>query len=300
MNISLIIRTLNEDRYLSELLDCIKLQKFNGDCEIVLVDSGSTDKTLEIARQHNARILSIHENEFTFGRSLNWGCAAATGDYLAFISGHCIPTDHLWLQKLVSPLADGVADYVYGKQTGRDSTKFSEQEVFNKYYASANHIPQEGFFCNNANAAIKRSVWEKYRFNEELTGLEDMYLGSQLVNQGGKIGYVADACVFHIHNESWGQIKRRFEREAIALQKIMPEVHISTMDLFYLIVSGIISDMRKSFREKSLWQNFMDILSYRTCQYWGSYIGNHEHRKLSEASKRKYFYPNQGILKKHD
>ena len=63
-----------------------------------------------------------------------------------------------------------------------------------------------------------------YQFDEELTGLEDMHLAKRLVAAGGLVGYVAEACVFHLHLERWTQIQRRFEREALALQQICPEV----------------------------------------------------------------------------
>ena len=85
-NVSIIIRTLNEERYLPELLTSIQGQKSTFSHEIVLVDSGSTDQTLEIARQHNCRILNIKREEFSFGRSLNIGCSAAKGFFLVFVS----------------------------------------------------------------------------------------------------------------------------------------------------------------------------------------------------------------------
>lgn len=95
-------------------------------------------------------------------------------------------------------------------------------------------LPQEGFFCNNANAAVSRKAWQRFRFNEDLTGLEDMYLAKQLTEQGDKIGYAADASVYHIHDESWRQVRIRYEREAYALHQIMPEVNFTLADFFSL------------------------------------------------------------------
>src|SRR3546814_11050717 len=96
--------------------------------------------------------------------------------------------------------------------------------MFLKYFPAQSCIPQQGFFCNNANAAIIKVAWAQHRFDEDVTGLEDMVLAKQLWLAGEKIGYVADAVVEHIHEERWAQVKRRYEREAIALQGIMPEV----------------------------------------------------------------------------
>ena len=124
---SVVIRTFNEEAYLEELLQVIATQKCTfSNIEVVIVDSGSTDATLEIAARYHCRITTIRQSEFSFGRSLNIGCEFANGDYLVFISGHCIPTDNQWIEKLISPLHEQEVTYSYGRQIGRDTTKFSE------------------------------------------------------------------------------------------------------------------------------------------------------------------------------
>src|SRR3546814_19878631 len=92
-------------------------------------------------------------------------------------------------------------------------SKFSEKRMFLKYFPAQSCIPQQGFFCNNANAAIIKVAWAQHRFDEDVTGLEDMVLAKQLWLAGEKIGYVADAVVEHIHQERWAPVKRRYERE---------------------------------------------------------------------------------------
>ena len=83
IEISIIIRTYNESKYLDKILQNIKIQNTKFTKEIVLVDSGSTDNTVEIAKNHNCKILHIKKEDFTFGRSLNIGCQAALGKYVA-------------------------------------------------------------------------------------------------------------------------------------------------------------------------------------------------------------------------
>ncbi|MDO4699762.1 MAG: MBL fold metallo-hydrolase [Moraxella sp.] len=291
--ISIIIRTLNEERYLQKLLESIYDQEV-GDLglEVVLIDSGSTDKTLQIAQQFNCHILHITREEFSFGRSLNRACEVAVGDILVMISGHCIPKDKYWLQNLCQPLLDGKAQYAYGKQLGGDDSQFSEIQIFEKYFADSSAIPQEDFYCNNANAALLKIFWEKYKFDENLTGLEDFDLAKKLVIDGGRVAYIANAGVYHLHHESWDQVSRRFEREAIALQTIMPEVHVSLLDTGRYIASSILSDVRIAKRQGVLIKEFKNIVLYRCNQYIGSYKGNHKHRILSHRQKEKYFYPN--------
>jgi L-ascorbate metabolism protein UlaG (beta-lactamase superfamily) len=132
---SVVVRTLNEARYLGELLEGIAIQQTDGlDFEVVLVDSGSTDDTLAIAEHYGCRILHITREEFSFGRSLNMGCEAASGDILVITSGHCVPADPHWLQALCHPLMEGHAQYSYGKQLGGGQSHFSECRVFDKYF----------------------------------------------------------------------------------------------------------------------------------------------------------------------
>ncbi len=289
---SIVIRTYNEERYLTELLEKLRSQDCRlTDMEIVVVDSGSTDATLEIANRHDCLVTNIRKEDFTFGRSLNVGCDFAHGDILVFISGHCIPVENYWLDELVKPLVDDTAVYSYGRQIGRDTTKFSEKLHFEKYFPTYSKLPQEGFFCNNANAALQRKIWEKFKFNEELTGLEDMYLAKQIVNSGEKIAYNANASVYHIHDESWEQVIVRYEREAYALQRIMPEVHFRLHDFLWYLLSGVVSDSREALRQGVFTKKVAEIIAFRFAHYWGTYKGNHEHRKLSADMKYGYFYP---------
>lgn len=287
---SIVIRTYNEERYLPSLLAAL-IEQSHRPLEVLMVDSGSTDKSMEISRSFGCKVIQIEKRDFSFGRSLNLGCEQAQGDCLVFISGHCIPTSTDWLHLLVQPLHDQLASYSYGRQTGRDSTKFSEQRIFEKYYPNYSKLPQNGYFCNNANAAILRQVWNQYRFDEDLTGLEDMHLASRLVDEGHHIAYVADASVYHIHDESWSQVKNRYEREAIALQSIAPQLHFTLLDFFRYFAMGVFEDLKVAGADDSLLAELRSIVAFRCMQYWGTYRGHREHVILSQSMKYAYFYP---------
>lgn len=292
MKVSIVIRTYNEERHLPGLLKQIAAQHADGiSKEVVVVDSGSEDRTRDIAQSFGCRIIRIAKEDFTFGRSLNVGCAAATGRHLIFVSGHCIPASERWLEQLIKPLEQNICVYTYGRQVGDKTSKFSERQLFKKYFPEISSVPQEGFFCNNANAALPWEVWDAYRFNEDLTGLEDMELGKRLVEKGMKLGYVAEAPVFHLHDESWRKLHRRYEREAIALQKIMPEVQVSFLDLLRYTASAVWLDCQAALREGEGIKPFPEIVLFRFLQFLGAYQGNHETRKMSRSLKEKYFYP---------
>lgn len=118
-----------------------------------------------------------------------------------------------------------------------------------------------------------------------------MFLAKQILQDNGSIGYVESSIVFHIHDESWIQIKTRYERESIALQKIMPEVTVSLLDALRFALTGIFRDARVALKQKVLLKELSSIIMFRIMQYYGTYKGNHICRKLSHAAKMRYFYP---------
>ncbi|KUO49474.1 MAG: glycosyl transferase family 2 [Sphingomonadales bacterium BRH_c3] len=292
-DVSVVIRTLNEAKWLPQLLDAIDRQETGGMAvEVVIVDSGSSDGTYEIGAKRNCKMVRIAKVDFTFGRSLNYGCEAANGRWLVFVSGHCIPASKRWLTDLIAPLRNGTCSYTYGRQIGREPiTKFSEGQLFAKYFPQTSSVPQEGFFCNNANSALSKSLWSQHKFDEELTGLEDMELAKRIYQMGHKIGYVAEAAVEHIHEESWAQVRRRYEREALALRDIMPEVTLGKRDCLRYITAGVLLDAAAAVRDRRLHRTVMEIILFRTMQYVGTYKGNHLHRQISRETKERYFYP---------
>jgi len=295
--ISVVIRTFNEEKHLGQLIDGIESQNTDLPVEIIVVDSGSTDASSEIALKRHCRLLTIKKSDFTFGRSLNLGCDAAHGEYLVFISGHCIPYDEEWLSKLIAPLRSGEAEYAYGRQTGGLETRFSEQRIFNKYFPKDKALSPGGYFCSNANAALLKSIFSQYRFDEDLTGLEDMELAKRIMFAGKSLAYVDDATVYHIHDETWRKIERRYEREAIALQHIMPEIHIHFTDFIRFFLSAVNLDLRQAAQQKLLMEKFSEIILFRFMQYFGSYRGNQMHRQLSRRRMERYFYPD---VRDHD
>lgn len=300
MIISIVIRTLNEEAYLADLLGAIETQEYSQQwqLEVVVVDSGSTDATLDIAHRFGCRVTHISKEEFSFGRSLNRGCDFAHGSILVFVSGHCVPVGSNWLTALVKPLEEGACSYSYGRQIGGGPTKFSEGRVFLKYFPPTSMLPQEGFFANNANAAIRRSEWQAERFDESLTGLEDMHLAKRIVEGGGEIGYVAEAAVHHIHDETWAQVRNRYEREGAALLEIMPEAGLSFFDFLECTARSIAKDSYAALRQGVLLRELPEIVMFRTLQFWGSYRGTSYARMVASMRRKAYFHPDRQFEKK--
>lgn len=289
MLVSVIIRTYNEERYLAEVISAIKsCPNFNS--EIIVVDSGSTDRTIHIAQDCNAKLLHIQKEDFSFGSSLNVGCKAAQGEILVFLSGHCIPKSNNYLDFLLAPFADPQVAITYGRQVGGVQSRFSEGRVYEKYYPQ-NQPSQGPAFCNNANSAARKAIWNRFKYDETLTGLEDLALGKKVTESGFRIAYCPEAVVYHLHHESWAQIRRRYEREAIALRHIEPNLHLSLIEAAFYFMTACWFDIFASIRAGKGISLVGEIFHYRFNQFLGSWLGSRSQRELSLKEKAVYFFP---------
>ncbi len=290
MNCSIVIRAFNEGKHLPRLLEGLRQQTLK-DVEIILVDSGSTDETVSIAESYGARIVHIPPQEFTFGRSLNLGIQAATRELVVIASAHIYPVYPDWLERLLEPFIDARVALSYGKQRGTDTTKFSEQQILAQWFPEQSQPRQEHPFCNNANACIRRSLWQKHAYDETLTGLEDLEWAKWAIDQGHILVYVAEAEIIHVHDERPRGVFRRYEREAMAFKHIYPEAHFSLYDVLRMTTGNILSDLWHAARQRVLWRSFTSILWFRWMQFWGTYQGYRHSTEWNWQLRQTFYYP---------
>ena len=288
--VSAVIRAYNESQHIGRLLKGLDRQTVKLD-EIILVDSGSTDNTVAIAEAAGCTIVHIAKNEFTFGRALNRGCAAATGDILLFASAHVYPVYDTYVEHMVSAFdRDGVA-IAYGRQVGDERTKFSESRIMSKWFPEENSWDQDHPFSNNANAAVLKSVWQESPYDETLTGLEDLDFAKKVLNRGRKIAYVADAPVVHVHEESWSITRNRYRREAIAYRRIVDGAEMSFARAIRLALSNIASDYREVIKISRIRGNLVSIPLFRFAQFIGAWEGFNTPDHVSARLLERFYYP---------
>lgn len=288
--ISVVIRCCNEEKYIGRLLSGIQKQS-RRDVEVIVVDSGSTDATVAIASRYPVKLVSIRPEDFSFGYSLNRGCAVATGEFLVFASAHVYPVYEDWLERLLEPFSDSAVALTYGKQRGNEITRYSEHQIFAKWFADASDPSQAHPFCNNANAAIRRSLWEQSPYDEALTGLEDLAWAKQALGAGHRIAYVAEAEVIHVHEETPRKIFNRYRREAIALKAIFPDERLSAIDALRLFIGNLASDYYHAWRDRVLVRNLSSIPLFRFMQFFGSHSGFRQKGPVSGPLKQVFYYP---------
>lgn len=289
---SLIIRCYNEVNHLKKLLHGLEEQTMQ-DFEIVLVDSGSTDGTIQIAESFGVdEIVYIDPESFSFGRALNYGCEAATGEYCVIASAHVYPQHDDWIECLLEKFAENVA-LVYGKQRGNDVTTFSENQIFKQWFPDHDIDRQNHPFCNNANAAIRRDLWEEYSYDETLTGLEDVDWAKRVQEDGYQISYASDAQIVHVHDETTQEVFNRYRREAYAHRQIVPSQTFSLLDFLRLFVTSVLSDYRAAWDASVLLPNLLDILKFRLLQFWGTYRGFRKESPITDRLWQRFYYPNR-------
>ena len=287
---SIVIRCFNEGKHIGRILNGLIQQKIK-EIEIIIVDSGSTDDTLAVAKSFPVNILNIQPEEFSFGRALNIGCEAATGDIIVIASAHVYPVYHDWLEKLLSPFSDSKVGLVYGKQRGNHLTKFTEHQIFAQWFPEESIARQEHPFCNNANAAIRRSVWKELPYNEELTGLEDLDWGKKIMEKGFYVAYSAEAEIIHAHNETPSRIYNRYRREALAMRQVYPSQRFSFWDFVRLFIANTANDFYHALCDKVFWVNFDKIPMFRLMQFWGTYRGFSQHGPVTSKLRQTFYYP---------
>lgn len=287
--ISIVIRALNEAAHLPALLDSIERQSLVPD-EIVLVDSGSTDATVAICEARGAKIVHIPPGEFTFGRSLNWGCEAAKGDLLVFASAHVYALTEHWLRDLVEPFSDDRIGVSYGGQTGDHRSNFAELQLLARWFPEVGTRDQDNAFCNNANCAVRRSLWESNGYDESLPGLEDMAFARDIRDAGHRIAYVPEAKIAHVHEESIAQTFNRYRREALAYQTIFGSQQMGAGQASRLAIESMMKDFRAAFRQGRA-TDVPSAVGFRLAQFAGAFAGYRQDPTESRQIVRRMYYP---------
>jgi rhamnosyltransferase len=287
---SVVIRCCNEEKHIGRLLEGVLHQTVR-DPEIIVVDSGSTDATLDIVSRYPAKVVHILPEEFSFGRALNRGCAATSANLIVVASAHVYPVYKDWLERLLLPFADPRVALVYGKQRGDERTKYSERQVFATWFGEQPNPSQDHPFCNNANACIRKAVWERVAYDETLTGLEDIAWARSAMGLGYRIGYEPAAEVAHVHDETASRLFNRYRREAIALKSLFPEERFNLWDFLRLLTANISSDFYHATRDRVLLTNARDIFTFRLMQFWGTFRGFSRRAPVTSRLRQTFYYP---------
>ena len=195
--VSIIIRTKNEERWITSCLKSIYTQTFKN-FEIILVDNFSTDNTVKKAKQLGVRKI-IKIQKYLPGKALNIGIKKSVGDYIVCLSAHCIPKNNEWLKKLLNNFKDEKVAGVYGRQIPMEFSKDSDKRDLFLVFGLDKKIQTKDSFFHNANSMIKKKIWKNINFDNKISNIEDRLWGQEIIKKGLKLIYEPEASVYHYH-----------------------------------------------------------------------------------------------------
>ena len=167
-HVTAIIRAKDRERLLGRAIESLRRQTVP--VEVVVVDSGSTDRTVAIARELADRVIEIAPDAFSYGGALNTGAAAASGDVHVALSSHCELPREDWVEIALGHLEDPAV-------AATNSSRFRPHGAGRLQNVIVQHEPQPSDdlywgFSNHA-ATWRAEVWRRFPFDETLTACED-------------------------------------------------------------------------------------------------------------------------------
>lgn len=221
MKLSIIIPTYYAQNYLQKLLETIKEQSIE-DYELIIIDSSSKDKTVEIAKNYTDNVIVILQSEFDHGGTRAQAAQIAKGEILVFLTQDALPYNSSTIKNIIKVFEDEKIGAAHGKQLsyadtnlfGKHLREFNYQDK--SYIRSKDDIEKYGLktaFLSDSFAVYRKSALEEIGwFKSDLILGEDTYAGAKMILANYKLAYAADAKVYHSHSYTiWQEFKRYFD-----------------------------------------------------------------------------------------
>jgi rhamnosyltransferase len=212
--VSVIVRARDEERSLARCLELVADQRGVGaKIELIVIDGGSRDRTMQVATGHGATVATIAPAAFTFGGALNLGANRAHGELLVALSAHAFPLDDGWLARLLAAFADPRVACACGDRYDPDGRRLGSPVAQDA--ALAQRRPEWGY--SNAAGAFRADLWRQRPFRTDLPGCEDKEWAWHWLQRGYLCLVDPALVVEHDHtHDSLRSIFHRARREAIA------------------------------------------------------------------------------------
>ncbi len=235
LTVSVVIPVLNAAAYLPSLLQALSEQVPTPPSQIILVDSGSTDNTREIAAV-DPLVRVVEVEEFSHGRARNIGVQAATGDIIVLMTQDARPRGPDWLAELIGPLGQNRVVATFSRQIARPSASPMETFYLQKNFPDERPVRRErlpacdlelsDIFFSNVSSAILREILLEFPFDEELIMGEDQRFTMDALNAGHATLYVPASVVIHSHSFTLRETFKRYFDSIYAITVLFPDHHL--------------------------------------------------------------------------
>lgn len=270
--VSIIIRSKNDITYIRQTLEMIQKQNYR-DYEIVHVDSGSTDGTVETVHEFEPQVsYQILPEDYVPGKVLNDAIKKCTGRIIVFNNSDCIPQTTDWLENLISPLENKKVAASFGRQIPRSDAQPLVIKDYDRAFGNGEISSQWFHFFSLATSAARKEILTEYPFDPRLKYSEDIDWSYRMKKRGYRLVYVKDSIVEHSHNYTPQEIRRRFYGEGMAEGWIYrnepfnrsylgmvfrPAIAEIARDIPYLIKKGAIGALADSIRYRFLQRHYV-------------------------------------------
>lgn len=228
--VSIVVPTLNAMRWLPRLVAALRRQAPRGPDEMILVDSGSRDGTVDYARQQpGVAVLPIQN--FSHGGARNLGIRAAKGDVVVLMTQDAEPANEHWLARLIAPLDDASVAGVYSRQVPRPDAPPMERFFLADRFPAGDapvrrrHIGSDApvypaTFFSNVSSAARKSTWLRFPFDERLLMSEDQQFARDALLAGLALVYEPASVVLHSHTYNLRQTFSRYFDSVVAFRQL--------------------------------------------------------------------------------
>jgi rhamnosyltransferase len=249
--------------------------------EVIVIDSGSSDGTVDIASTFNVRVENINPTEFHHGRTRNLGASLAKGRFIVFLAPDAYPVGSTWLRNLIAPFADAEVAATYGRQIPKHDTNPIEQFFLQQIYPETKKTysrrdldegnPERIVLLSDVCSALRKDVWETLRFDEKIIMSEDQEIARRILKEGLMIVYEPKCQVYHSHNYSLIDVFRRYFDSGESMTEIMKSTVSPSRSLGYafrLLKGSIIFALQNQTERKLYWviysfaYNFLKVLGF--------------------------------------
>lgn len=255
MEVSVVILAKNEEKCIGSALEMVFRQEIDASYEVIVIDSGSLDATLETTRRYPARIVTIKPEEFGHSRTRNLGVQLSKGEYVVFLTADAIPASNTWLKNLIQPFKQNsqVAG-VYSRQIPRRGCYPPEARdisagaglIRRVKFINPQDSAQVAYFnqnvwklitFSNVSSAYRKDLLEQHPFTLDLPAVEDQEWAYRLIKSGMVICYEPTSSVYHSHNDSLCRLYSRYYKYGCSFKKFIPDPRRGTFYYFIKITA---------------------------------------------------------------
>jgi len=271
--VTVVMRTKNCDWVVDQALAALYAQDFT-DFELLVVDSGSTDRTLEMVGRTPARVVRIAPQDYVPGAVLNDAIATIRSPVIVFQNSDTVPLHPSALRRLLAPLRDERIAASFARQIPRPEALPWVRRDYARAFPERGPAP-EWLPLSLPFAAMRRSVWERHPFYVDAWGSEDTEWGVWARRQGHSIVYVPDCRVMHSHNYTLSQIygRRFIEGEADAF--VHPDAPQGPIRAIHRAARSTAADALDAVR-RGAWGECLTAPARRAVFHWAHWRG-HRH-----------------------